>query len=147
MSAFVIIEFCFYRFEARAPRFFAVADIDVSAGVILGYRIVMVSQQASQTGVAIEAVAARGIGYDAEIILTAEVIYPRYGGIGPGYNKFPGFVIEVTVTLVYRHSGPLNQQTFEYILGNCLLSPLLYPPRRRKSTRLKCNQSTFMLEN
>jgi hypothetical protein len=104
VSAFVIIEFCLYGFEAGAPGFFAVADVDVSAWVIPRYRVVMVSQQTSQTGVAIETIAARGVGYDAEIILAAEVIYPGRRGIGPGYNEFPGFVIKVTITLVYRHS-------------------------------------------
>jgi hypothetical protein len=64
----------------------------------------VVSQQATQTGVTKKAIAARGVGYDAEIILTAEVIYPRYRGIGPGNYKLPGLVIEVTITLVFRHS-------------------------------------------
>jgi len=77
VTAFVIVELGLYGFEAGVPGFFAVADIYISAGVILGYRVIVVSQQATQAGIAIEAVAARGVGYDAEIILTTEIIYPR----------------------------------------------------------------------
>jgi hypothetical protein len=64
----------------------------------------VVSQQATQTGVTKKAIAARGVGYDAEVILAAKIIYPWRGSIRPGNDKLPGFVIEVTITLAFRHS-------------------------------------------
>jgi hypothetical protein len=39
MPAFVFVELCLYGLEAGVPCFFAVADINVSARVILGYRV------------------------------------------------------------------------------------------------------------
>jgi hypothetical protein len=58
----------------------------------------MVASQAAKTGVTKKAVTARGIGNQAEIILAAEVIYPRKRRIGPGYYKLPGLVIEETIS-------------------------------------------------
>jgi hypothetical protein len=62
VSAFVIVEFGSDGFEARIPRLFAVADINIPARIILWDGVVMIPGEASQAGVAVKAVTSRGIG-------------------------------------------------------------------------------------
>ncbi len=73
-------------------------DIPAARAVVLRHAVVTVAGQTQELGVAVEVVAARRVGDEAEEVLVAEVVDPRQWRGGGGDHILARLIVKVTVT-------------------------------------------------
>ena len=98
VAAFVLVKRGARRLPRGRPEFAGVivADIKIAPAEIKRSVVVAIAGEAAQAGVAVEGIAAGGVGDDAEIRLAAEIIDPRQRGVGLGDDVFPLAVVEMS---------------------------------------------------
>ena len=97
VAAGIICELAARRLPGGRPEVATiVAKINVATAEIKGRIVVAIASEASQAGVAIERVAAGGVGDDAEISLAAEIIDPRQRGVRLSDYVFTIRIIKMT---------------------------------------------------
>ena len=97
VAALIKIEGLFDRLVARVPGVLAVADINVTAGIVLGHGVIEIAGDSPQPGITVKAVAAGRIGKYAEVILKAQIIDPGQRRVRPCDDIFTGSVIKITI--------------------------------------------------
>ena len=76
---------------------FIVAQVDVASAEVEGRVVVAVAGEPAQAGIAIERVASRGVGDNAEISLATKVVDPGQGGIGLSNHVLALHIVEKSV--------------------------------------------------
>ena len=93
MTAGILVKLCLYRRPAGIPHNAVVVDVEVAAACIVGNVVVAVAGYSCKAGILVEAVAACGVGYKAEEILCAEIVYPGVRGLRRRDDIFPCLVV------------------------------------------------------
>ena len=97
VAAGVFVQLGLDGLPARVPHGVAVLDVEVAAAVVHGLVVVAVAGHAAQPGVAVEAVAARGVADDAKEILAAQIVDPGVGRSWRVNDIFTGLVVKMAV--------------------------------------------------
>ncbi len=99
VPALVGVEVATGRLPGRAPEIarLLIAQVEVAAGLVGGNGVVAVAADAPVARVAVEGVAACGIGDDSAVAACAQVIDPGSGRIGARDHVFARVLVEVAV--------------------------------------------------
>ena len=96
VTAFIAVQFGFYRSPARRPDGIVVLDVEVTSAHINWNVVVTVSGDSAETSIFIEVIAAGGVGDEGEERLCAEVVDPRVRGLRILDDVFLIHVVEVS---------------------------------------------------
>ena len=97
VTAGVVIDVCLHRFPARGPYRSVVIDIKVLAAVVHRHVVVPVACDATETGIAVEAVPPGGVRDYGEEVLVTQVIDPGPWSFVLGDDILSGGIIKISV--------------------------------------------------
>ena len=94
-----------------------IVDVKITSAHIDGNVVIAISCDAAQSGILIEAIAARRVGNKRKEALRSEVVYPRIGSFGGSDDVFSVSVVKITEfhTLCSFLSGKIPHR-YEYII-------------------------------
>ena len=100
VAAFVIVQLGPRGLPGRRPELprVVVPDVEIAPAEIKRRVVVAVARQPAQARIAVKGIPAGGVGDDAEVGFTTQIVDPRQRGVGPGDDVFATLVVKVSVT-------------------------------------------------